>query len=59
MPVTYTPLRFPGGKTKLYDYVKPLIHSCIGPDGVYVEACARGIWTLQRERKGGCLNRLE
>lgn len=42
MPVTYTPLRFPGGKTKLYDYVKPLIHSCIGSDGVYVEAFAGG-----------------
>lgn len=42
MPITYTPLRFPGGKTKLYDYVKPLVKECVGSNGVYVEPFAGG-----------------
>lgn len=41
MPATYTPLRYPGGKTKLYDKIKPLLNS-IGKNAVYVEPFAGG-----------------
>jgi len=41
MPATYTPLRYPGGKTKLYDEIKPLLHS-VGDSAVYVEPFAGG-----------------
>ncbi len=41
MPATYTPLRYPGGKTKLYDEIKPLLHS-VGDNPVYVEPFAGG-----------------
>lgn len=41
MPITYTPLRYPGGKTKNYDYVKNLLKTnCI--NGTYVEPFAGG-----------------
>lgn len=41
MPSTYTPLRYPGGKTKLYDVIKPLLQS-VGDNIVYVEPFAGG-----------------
>ena len=41
MPITYTPLRYPGGKTKNYEYVKKILQvNCI--DGTYVEPFAGG-----------------
>lgn len=42
MPVTYTPLRYPGGKTKLYEQVKTLVEASVGKEGVYVEPFAGG-----------------
>lgn len=42
MPVTDSPLRYPGGKTKLFNVVAPIIESNIGTDGVYVEPFAGG-----------------
>lgn len=41
MPATYTPLRYPGGKTKLYYEIKPLLYS-VGEKAVYVEPFAGG-----------------
>ena len=42
MPSTYSPLRYPGGKTKLYTTIKPLI-SCISQkEMLYVEPFAGG-----------------
>lgn len=42
MPVTFSPLRYPGGKTKLYIVVRPLIFNTIGSGGTYVESFAGG-----------------
>lgn len=42
MPATYTPLRFPGGKTKLYDFIKPIVAASIPQSGRYVEPFAGG-----------------
>lgn len=42
MPVTFSPLRYPGGKTKLYNVVRPLIFNTIGSGGTYVEPFAGG-----------------
>jgi DNA adenine methylase len=42
MPVTYTPLRYPGGKTKLYEYVRKILR-CNGLIGTsYCEPFAGG-----------------
>lgn len=41
MPATYTPLRYPGGKTKLYDEIRPLLRA-VGDNSVYVEPFAGG-----------------
>lgn len=41
MPATYTPLRYPGGKTKLYGEIKPLLRS-VGDNVIYVEPFAGG-----------------
>jgi len=41
MPTTYTPLRYPGGKTKLYHEIKPFLHS-VGSNPIYVEPFAGG-----------------
>lgn len=41
MPSTYTPLRYPGGKTKLYNEVQPLLNS-ISKEAIYVEPFAGG-----------------
>ena len=41
MPATYTPLRYPGGKTKLYNEIKPFLHSA-GNNPVYVEPFTGG-----------------
>ena len=41
MPSTYTPLRYPGGKTKLYKEVKPFLNT-LGNDTIYVEPFAGG-----------------
>lgn len=42
MPITYTPLRYPGGKTKLYNFVKELIiaNGLVGE--TYIEPFAGG-----------------
>ena len=42
MPVTYSPLRYPGGKTKLYGLVCPLIRDNVGDSSIYVEPFAGG-----------------
>lgn len=41
VPATYTPLRYPGGKSKLYDEIKPLLYS-VGDQPIYVEPFAGG-----------------
>lgn len=41
MPTTYTPLRYPGGKTKLYNEIKPLV-SLMGEGVTYIEPFAGG-----------------
>ncbi|MDO4647201.1 MAG: DNA adenine methylase [Eubacteriales bacterium] len=41
MPITYTPLRYPGGKTKLYDTVKRII-DINDLHGTYIEPFAGG-----------------
>ncbi len=41
MPSTYTPLRYPGGKTKLYNDVQPFL-CALGDDTIYVEPFAGG-----------------
>lgn len=42
MPVTYSPLRYPGGKSQLYKFVKELIRENIGDSGTYIEPFAGG-----------------
>lgn len=42
MPSTYTPLRYPGGKTKLYDFVKRILQSNNILGHVYCEPFAGG-----------------
>ena len=42
MPVSASPLRYPGGKTKLYGVVKPIIERNIVGDCTYVEPFAGG-----------------
>lgn len=40
--MNYSPLRYPGGKTSLYDFLKKTIKANNVTDGVYVEAFAGG-----------------
>ena len=42
MPITKTPLRYPGGKSKLYNYVSRLIHKNELMNCLYVEPFAGG-----------------
>lgn len=42
MPTTYSPLRYPGGKSQLYKFVKKMIDENIGEDGIYIEPFAGG-----------------
>lgn len=42
MPVTLSPLRYPGGKTKLYPVIVPLISKTIDKNRTYVEPFAGG-----------------
>lgn len=43
MPSTPSPLRYPGGKTKLYDIIKPIVAQNItGNERIYVEPFAGG-----------------
>lgn len=42
MPVTSSPLRYPGGKTQLYKFVRKLITENIGDNGTYIEPFAGG-----------------
>lgn len=42
MPTTYSPLRYPGGKTKLYSTIQPLILQSIATECIYVEPFAGG-----------------
>lgn len=42
MPVTDSPLRYPGGKTKLYKVISPIIKRNVGANSVYVEPFAGG-----------------
>lgn len=43
MPSTKTPLRYPGGKAKLYPTIRPLIHANVGRgNGTYIEPYAGG-----------------
>lgn len=42
MPVTDSPLRYPGGKTKLYQVVRDIVDKNIGQNGTYVEPFAGG-----------------
>lgn len=54
MPVTYTPLRYPGGKTKLYDKIIPLLNS-IGKNVIYVEPFAGGAGLALKLLFCGCV----
>ena len=42
MPVTASPLRYPGGKTKLYSFVRPIVEKNVGAESIYVEPFAGG-----------------
>lgn len=43
MPTTYSPLRYPGGKTKLYPIVRPIINANLsGSNRIYIEPFAGG-----------------
>ncbi|CAI3469856.1 DNA adenine methylase [Enterococcus cecorum] len=42
MPTTYSPLRYPGGKSQLYKFIKKMIDENIGENGIYVEPFAGG-----------------
>lgn len=42
MPATYTPLRYPGGKTKLYSMIAPILRASVGEESLYVEPFAGG-----------------
>ena len=42
MPVTMSPLRYPGGKTKLYPVIAPLILKTVDKNRTYVEPFAGG-----------------
>lgn len=43
MPITVSPLRYPGGKSKIYPLVQPIItHNLTGGDRIYVEPFAGG-----------------
>lgn len=42
MPTTDSPLRYPGGKTKLYHLVRPIINANVGENSIYVEPFAGG-----------------
>lgn len=42
MPITYTPIRYPGGKTKLYPLIKNIIDQNEYNDRTYCEAFAGG-----------------
>lgn len=42
MPITDSPLRYPGGKTKLYSLVRPIIEQNVGTHCIYVEPFAGG-----------------
>lgn len=42
MPTTYTPLRYPGGKTKLFSEIQPLLKYVGGNKATYVEPFAGG-----------------
>lgn len=42
MPVTYTPLRYPGGKTKLYEYVRSILKDNGLLGGTYCEPFVGG-----------------
>lgn len=42
MPVTSSPLRYPGGKSQLYKFVQNLVNENIGPNGTYIEPFAGG-----------------
>ncbi|WP_195960852.1 DNA adenine methylase [Enterococcus casseliflavus] len=42
MPTTYSPLRYPGGKSQLYKFVKKMIDENIGEDAIYIEPFAGG-----------------
>lgn len=42
MPTTDSPLRYPGGKTKLYHLVRPILHANVGANSIYVEPFAGG-----------------
>ena len=42
MPITDSPLRYPGGKAKLYHLVRPILHENVGANSIYVEPFAGG-----------------
>ncbi|WP_142971144.1 DNA adenine methylase [Enterococcus faecium] len=42
MPVTSSPLRYPGGKSQLYKFVQNLVNKNIGQNGTYIEPFAGG-----------------
>lgn len=42
MPVTDSPLRYPGGKTKLYSLIRPIVVNNAGENSTYVEPFAGG-----------------
>ncbi|MPM09503.1 hypothetical protein SDC9_55822 [bioreactor metagenome] len=43
MPTTLSPLRYPGGKSKLFDVIQPIVRGCqFGNEKIYVEPFAGG-----------------
>ncbi len=57
MPITYTPLRYPGGKTKLYDTIKRIIDEN-DLHGTYIEPFAGGAGLALKLLFNGDVNRI-
>lgn len=58
MPLTPSPLRYPGGKTKLYDYVLALLESNGLVGGTYIEPFAGGAGLALKLLQQGKIKRL-
>ena len=59
MPITDSPLRYPGGKTKIYNKVKKIIDSVLEPDDrIYIEPYAGGAGLALKLLFNGDVDRL-
>ena len=58
MPITYTPLRFPGGKSKIYPLVESLVKENDLIGGTYAEAFCGGAGLAMKLLLKGCVSRV-